>query len=442
MKKWIYIFLAACFLCSCQDEEKVAFDATVGQDAFTFTPVPGGAVMHYKLPNDKEVMSIKVRYRNAQGEEMLRSASYACDSVELIGFNEAQQGVEAFVTLCDRANVESEPVRVTFDTKDSGPVSFFDNLSVTAGWHGFDMKYDVPDGACGLVHVFYLGESPFVSGLDTLLLGTYAFNGGSGEMHFDLQQKADSHTVIIRTEDFAGYMVKEKVWENVGAYEVAQLPATEFTFTPSCNVVDDPESKLGVSYLFDGDTKGLVNFPIKNVNEYYTFLAGPDAIGAPFIFEFDEPKQIAEVKLYAMLNLNGRTIPYKGNIMPYSDIWNGQYQNKLPCSFTIYGTNNKDDQSSWVELNAYEELPSTPNENRWSQYCISNDGNTPRLQDAEAVEAADPCVVTLQVRATEEPYRYLILVVNDTYDAKYAWVDQNPDNYVTLHELEVYTKAE
>ena len=195
MKKWIYIFLAACFLCSCQDEEKVAFDATVGQDAFTFTPVPGGAVMHYKLPNDKEVMSIKVRYRNAQGEEMLRSASYACDSVELIGFNEAQQGVEAFVTLCDRANVESEPVRVTFDTKDSGPVSFFDNLSVTAGWHGFDMKYDVPDGARGLVHVFYLGESPFVSGLDTLLLGTYAFNGGSGEMHFDLQQKADSHTV-------------------------------------------------------------------------------------------------------------------------------------------------------------------------------------------------------------------------------------------------------
>ena len=75
-------------------------------------------------------MGVKVRYRNAQGEDVLRTASYACDSIELIGFNEAQQNVEAFVTLCDRNNVESDPVKVTFSTKDSGPVAFFDKLQI------------------------------------------------------------------------------------------------------------------------------------------------------------------------------------------------------------------------------------------------------------------------------------------------------------------------
>ena len=447
MKKYITGFLsmivAACFMfAGCQEDKDVTFDATFPQNSFSFKPIPGGAVMHYKIPNDKDVIGIKVRYHNAQGKEVLRAASYACDSVELIGFNEARQGVEAFVTLCARNLSESEPVRVTFDTKDSGPVLFMNNVEIRSGWHGFDMKYAVPDGAKGLAHVFYLGKSPFTEGIDTLLLGSYAFNGGEGTMHFDMEQAGGKHTIVVRTEDFAGYIVKEKVWENIEAYEISQLPASEFDFTASCNVITDENAKLGAQYLFDGDTKGLINFPVNNKNYYYTFLAGPNAVGAPFIVDLREPKQIASTKLYAMLYLNNRDIPYKGSLLPYADIWNGAYQNKLPCSVTIYGTNDKDNSSSWKQIGSYEEMNNTPNANRWCRYCLVNDEYIHRISDLDAAQAADPISLSINIKADESPYRYLILVVNDTYAARYAHMDQNENKYVTLHEWEIYTKAE
>ena len=153
VKRFIYVLLMVCTFCCCKDDESTTFNVEIS-DSFSFTPVSGGAIMHYQLPKDGDVMGVKVRYRNAQGEDVLRTASYACDSIELIGFNEAQQNVEAFVTLCDRNNVESDPVKVTFSTKDSGPVAFFDKLQIKPSWKGFDMTWDVPAGAKGLVHVF------------------------------------------------------------------------------------------------------------------------------------------------------------------------------------------------------------------------------------------------------------------------------------------------
>lgn len=108
------------------------------------------------LPKDGDVMGVKVRYRTPK-EKMLRTASYACDSIELIGLTRLNKMWKAFVTLCDRNNVESDPVKVTFSTKDSGPVAFFDKLQIKPSWKGFDMTWDVPAGAKGLVHVFYMG---------------------------------------------------------------------------------------------------------------------------------------------------------------------------------------------------------------------------------------------------------------------------------------------
>ncbi|MFR7875829.1 MAG: hypothetical protein ACLU4J_05175 [Butyricimonas paravirosa] len=50
--------------------------------------------------------------------------------------------------------------------------------------------------------------------------------------------------------------------------------------------------------------------------------------------------------------------------------------------------------------------------------------------------------MTVSVPAEAETYRYLILMVHDSYDVKVAHQDQNLNEYVTFHELEIYTKAE
>ena len=88
-------------LWSCQKDEAY-FDVLVPADGLTFSPVEGGAVMHYRLPADEEVYGIRVRYKDAFGRDMIRTGSYACDSLLITGFNEARKGVKAFVTLCNK----------------------------------------------------------------------------------------------------------------------------------------------------------------------------------------------------------------------------------------------------------------------------------------------------------------------------------------------------
>ncbi len=60
--------------------------------------------------------------------------------------------------------------------------------------------------------------------------------------------------------------------------------------------------------------------------------------------------------------LNGCVIMPDGtsqtSTLPQKKIWDREYQNKLPSSVTIYGTNSDpNDQSAWVKLGNYEEAP-------------------------------------------------------------------------------------
>ena len=77
MKKLVYIWLAVWSLWSCQKDEAY-FDVLVPADGLTFSPVEGGAVMHYRLPADEEVYGIRVRYKDAFGRAMIRTGRYAC----------------------------------------------------------------------------------------------------------------------------------------------------------------------------------------------------------------------------------------------------------------------------------------------------------------------------------------------------------------------------
>ena len=128
MKKLIYILLTLSIFYGCQEDKEVGFDITIPQENISFQPTAGGAIMRYRLPADPDILSIRVRYQDAFGKEILRTGSYACDSLFLVGFNEARQGVLASITLCNRNNVESAPLEIAFDTKDSGPVAFFEQL--------------------------------------------------------------------------------------------------------------------------------------------------------------------------------------------------------------------------------------------------------------------------------------------------------------------------
>lgn len=446
MKKLIYILLALWAFYGCQDDNS-CFEISMPAENLSFTPIPGGAVMHYKLPSDGDILYIRVRYKDAFGKLMICSGSYACDSLVLLGFNEAQKGVSAQVTLCNNDDLESEPVEVTFDTRDSGPVSFFDHLEVYPVWGSICLDYNITEESKGMAHVFYVGEDPLSKQPDTLLINSFVLAKGEGSLQITPQQVRPSYDVVVRTEDFRGYMVKEKIWSNVEPLKIEKLDPADFDFHDPENLsFEDPEYKLGKSYLFDGDLKGEACFGWDRFDNFCTYLSKAHCLGKPlFIIDMKEQKLPAEFRLYAMLFVR-YSFPFGPNdyydTPKYGEIWTSCYASKLPSSVTVYGSNDMDDDASWEEIVHFEQDRNVDNEKRWCKRC--NDGDDQyEILNWDALSFAEPCYMRLSCPATGNKYRYLKFVVNEVFFNPRGYENpmagSNYDKHVTIHELEIYT---
>ena len=96
MRKFLWIILLTwCVFQGCAKDDITVFEVAMPHEGLSFKAITGGAIMYYHLPEGKDVMSIRVRYQDALGQKMIRTGSYACDSLVLPGFNEARQGVPA-----------------------------------------------------------------------------------------------------------------------------------------------------------------------------------------------------------------------------------------------------------------------------------------------------------------------------------------------------------
>ncbi len=448
MKKLIYILLALWAFYGCQDDDAY-FETSIPAENLSFTPIPGGAIMHYKLPSDGDILYIRVRYEDAFGKAMICSGSYACDSLVLLGFNEAQKGVPARVTLCNNNDLESEPVDVTFDTKDSGPVSFFEHLEVYPAWGSICLNYDIKEESKGMAHVFYVGEDPVSKQPDTLLINSFVLAQGAGSLQITPQQVRPSYDVVVRTEDFRGYMVKEKVWQNVEPLQIEKLNPVDFDFyDPENFSIEDPVYRLGKSYLFDGDLKGESCFGWEGWDNFCTYLSKEHCLGKPlFIIDMKEQKLPAEFRLYAMLYVRtsfpmGPSDWYPGWLEKYGDIWTSCYASKLPSSVTVYGSNDMADDASWEEIVHFEQDRKIDNELRWCKRC--NDGDYEyEILSLDALSFAEPCYMRLSCPVTGNEYRYVKFVINEVFYNPAGFENvtsgSNYNKHVTIHELEIYT---
>lgn len=439
-------------LSACKDEEN-AFIPTVGAEAFSFTPIAGGATMHYTLPADKEISGINVRYKNYNGKEILRTSSVLQDSMQLIGFNEARQNVPAEIRLVKRNGEESAPIAVNFSTEDSAPWAFFDKVQVKSGWDGFSVFTDNPKNAKGLAHVFYLGEDPLTGNPDTVLISSFTLEEGKDTLTFKVQQKRDVNTIVIRTEDFNGYMVREQVWPNIAAYNVKKMDKSQFDFTCDLSIEDD-EDMLGQKYLFDGDLKGDSYFIDNNDDHYRTFLMGPAATGEPMYIDAHKNTNMARIMLYSMVNIY-RNFGSFNSQSQYKRIWNFCYGDKLPCDVDVYGAKDDDtgasnwDNKQWVKLGSYKQDQDIDGTSKWCygyclDYSMSDDMSFSTLQQVQKADSI-PMVITFPADGQGDGYRFLKIVVNSTFNVHYPSYDMdwyNKNGYVTFHELELYIKDE
>ena len=455
MKKIIYVLLVAMFIAACSKSEDSTFLTDISEDVFSFKPIAGGAIMHYNLPADPEIMGICVRYKDAFGSDMLRSASSICDSIILIGFNEAQSNVPAVVTLCRRDGVESNPINITFGTKDSGPVAFMNNVQVKSGWNGFTVTYNNPENSKGMAHVFYLGINPRTNEPDTILISSFNLEEGEDFIVYQPKQESGKYDIVIRAEDFRGHMVKERVWENIDAITTSKLDASEFEFVCD-NIVTSEKDKIGLQYLFDGDTKGTTWWDEEEFDRFhfYSFLAGPNAAGEnahPMYVDMKKNRLTAQLRIYCMLGyMSGKGPDFSAPVYSKAEpagIWYGYYENMLPCKVTVYGC--KDDGNSdweskaWEKIGNFEEAPKLAQSLRWTRNAAGSMYNYVRLANKVAMEECDPSYLAIDFDAEQgEGYRYLKIVIDDVFDLPWNPSDINQRNgleYVAMQELEIYT---
>lgn len=463
--------LALSLTTACSDDkEDVGVKIDPPTNGFTFKPAPGGSIMHYTLPDNDQITGVSVSYVDEYGRTVRCSGSATCDSVELVGFNNAQDKVDAQVEYIMRDQSKSAPIDVTFSTLNSAPVEFLNSVNALSNWGGFSLSFKNDAEAKGMVHVFYLGIDPLSQKADTILMNSFYLEKDTVVQYknYRMQQNVgDKVTIVVRTEDFRGNMVGEKSWNDVPLLEEKLINwGTDFDFF--CDrIVTDEIGKTGIQYLFDGDKTGVSQTKEENfINVMYsalcTFIAGPNAFGddaAPWYVDLKRNRVVANIKMYAMQDWwDYQTSHYIDNRGYYCDA--GYYvsdwwERRTPCEVTVYAlkdngttpTSYEDfnpDDDNWVKLGYYYQSPSLSYKDRYCPHVSSAGGNDSYYTFADMQNAVPEYLEVVCPAAEQgEGYRYLKIVINDTFalSANTNGNDspENKQKYVIVQEMEINT---
>lgn len=469
-KIWYLLWiLAGCV--ACNDDGNAGFGVPVEFRKISFDPVPGGAVMRYRLPDDLNIFGVRARYNDAYGRQLVKEGTYLTDTLLLNGFTEARTDQPVQLTFLNSNLEESEPVEMTFNTQAAATVTLFDNLVVNSFWGGFSVAYTSPKTVEGTVHIFYIGTNPATQELDSILVGSYPIMEGGDTLNFVLKQVVPQLDVVIRTDDFDGNRVKTKVYTGIPALVMEMLPPEQFDFSFTGEIVENKDRAVGLEYLFNGRKKGADyrgfymtgDKGSDGYRKYGTFVAGPNAFGKRFIFDFRTPKVPAVLNADAFL-YHGYYYPVvPGVVFPGdefdkfgAEIWSSCYTSRLPCQLKVYGTNEDPwtvDLGKCTLLYSLDDSPLFDNfyANAWCRFSdyyygpVDRDNAFKDKSDAD-FEAADPITLEMKCNYTGEAFRYVFFEVYDTYTST-RWDDQYPTGYeenareyITFDEIEVFVQ--
>lgn len=428
MKTTLINISAACLLAlaltACSSDDVKTFGVTPDAASVSFTPCSGGAVMRYKLPANLDVQTIRVRYTDAQGKQSIVEGSYLGDSLNIKGFNEARTDIPAYISYVNKQGETSEETPVTFSTHDSGPCAFFKDAQVKSAWNGVELSYNLPDKDMkGFAHIFYVGTNPTTNEADTILAKTINLQQGENSSFIKFEQDMDNYDIIIRTEDFGGYFVKSQEWKGVKAYLSQKYPEDKLKVTcPSSYENDD--QKFGLKYLTDGDDRGY-QAANSDYDQYYTFAMGPYALGKYIDIDLGSPQVPASVRIYAQCCVKES----------YESIFDNAYQNLLPNEVTIYASNTGK-EGDWKKV-AYHNEPANVDNGQWWDANRLIRRSSPLTYD-ELSKIPSPVYLDITFSISDDKYRYLRVVPNSVFEDNIFF--PNSEEYVTMQELEVYTK--
>lgn len=128
-------------------------------------------------------------------------------------------------------------------------------------------------------------------------------------VNFIQKQERASNTVIVRTEDFHGFRVRQEIYPDIDAFRAEQWPMSASDFNDFGLSRESANAKTGVKYLFDGELKGLERLIASAYEDkdsrqgteiYGAYLAGPYSYEKPIILDLREPKTPGRIRIYCL----------------------------------------------------------------------------------------------------------------------------------------------
>jgi hypothetical protein len=318
----------------------------------------------------------------------------------------------------------SEETATTFSTKDSGPCAFFKDAEVKSAWNGVELSYNLPDADMkGFAHIFYIGTNPTNNQPDTILAKTLNLQQGQNSNFIKFEQAMDDYDIVIKTEDYRGYFVQSKEWKSVKSYQTEKYPGDQLKVTCDASVEDD-DTKIGLQYLTDGDDRGYLASRGK-YNQYHTFAMGPFALNKFIYIDLGQSKVLASVRIYAQCKVKET----------YGNIFKSDYPNLLPNEVTVEGSN---DGENWAKIGYHYEADDVDNGQWWSTYGLIQRFDELSYDDLRQIPS--PVYLDVTFSISDDSYRYLRVQPNSVFKHNTIPMFANSQEYVTMQELEVYTK--
>lgn len=147
MKKFILLLFGITLITSCVEN-------TIGQYPIDNVPprkltsvnienIEGGAIITYEIPADEDALYVKANYLLEDGTPMEIKSSMYSNKIEIVGIGKTRE-VEVILTVVDRSQNESEPLKVLTYPLDATIHSILKSVTIQNDFGGIFIKWTNP----------------------------------------------------------------------------------------------------------------------------------------------------------------------------------------------------------------------------------------------------------------------------------------------------------
>jgi hypothetical protein len=322
------LILLSLFLgfCACKESGRfeIGYDDSEAPGVPEFVrykPLYGGARIFYKIPTDKDLLSIDVSYVSPQGRKIWFSTSYFNDSIDVYGFeNETEHMIQLYAV--DRAGNKSATVNVPVTPLEPAYLKVANEIVVKSGFGSFFLDW-----------VNELGHS-----INVYLRLSYVKQGATTEKNLiytskedmvrwfvrDLDDIIDPVKITLRVEDQYGNITDDIDKGSITILQDVIIPKDKWTM-PLTN-----DSIGGVPMGFFNGAEGKVEYLIDgiiddgfNLNYAHTGTYGRTGIGKDgnlpwnILIDMGEEYELSRIVTHQRYTVNGYTTQFPG--MYYKD---------------------------------------------------------------------------------------------------------------------------